>query len=79
MDDYIIFAPMEQVREYDVEIFDDEKVETNLEMFFVVLEFLPDRERAPGLTLGQSRATIFIKDSNGKQLIGVLRSVCPKS
>ena len=68
MDDYVIFAPMEQVREYDVEIFDDQKVEPNLEMFFVVLEFLPDelreRVRNPGLTLGQSMASIFIVDAN---------------
>ena len=68
MDDYVIFAPMEQVREYDVEIFDDQKVEPNLEMFFVVLEFLPDRLRErvrnPGLSLGQSMANIFIIDAN---------------
>ena len=68
MDDYVIFAPMEQVREYDVEIFDEQKVEPNLEMFFVVLEFLPDRLRErvrnPGLTLGQSIASIFIIDAN---------------
>ena len=69
MDDYIIFAPMEQVREYDVEIFDEEKVEDNLEMFFVVLEFLPDRVRVPGLILGQSLASIFIIDINSKQLV----------
>lgn len=72
MDDYVIFAPMEQVREYDVEIFDEEKVEANLEMFFVVLEFLPDRERAPGLTLGQSTASIFIIDINSEQLVVLL-------
>ena len=68
MDDYVIFAPMEQVREYDVEIFDEQKVEPNLEMFFVVLEFFPDRLRErvrnPGLTLGQSIASIFIIDAN---------------
>ena len=68
MDDYVIFAPMEQVREYDVEIFDDQKVEPNLEMFFVVLEFLPDelreRVRNPGLTLGQSTTSILIIDAN---------------
>ena len=62
VDDFVIFAPMEQVKEYDVEIFDEEKVEGIQEMFFVVLEFLPDRERVPGLTLGQSTATVFIID-----------------
>ena len=66
MYDYVIFAPAEQVREYDVEIFNDEKVETKLEIFFVVLEFLPDRERVPGLTLGQATASIFIIDVNSK-------------
>lgn len=67
MYDYVIFAPAEQVREYDVEIYNDEKVETKLEMFFVVLEFLPDRERVPaGLTLDQATASIFIIDVNSK-------------
>jgi hypothetical protein len=73
VDDYVIFAPMEQVREYDVEIFDEQKVEPNLEMFFVVLEFLPDRLRErvhnPGLTLGQSTASIFIIDTNSTQFV----------
>ena len=71
VDDYVIFAPMEQVREYDVEVFDEQKVEPNLEMFFVVLEFLPDRLRErvrnPGLTLGQSKANVFIIDINSTQ------------
>ena len=55
-----------------MEIFDEEKVEGVLEKFHVVLEFLPDREKIPGLTLGESRAKVFITDINSKAYILVL-------
>lgn len=62
--DVIIFAPQEQTRVYIVEIFDDEKVETRLETFFVVLNFLSDREQVSSIILGEATASIFIIDIN---------------
>ena len=54
------------MREYDIEIFDDEKVETRLETFFVFLNLLRDGNTVTDATLGRSTASIVIMDINSK-------------
>lgn len=68
MSDFIIFAPGEQVKEYDVEIFDDEKVEMPLEMFHIVLTLLPGQESTIDVSLSRAMASIFIRDTNSRGL-----------
>ena len=54
---------MEQVLEYDIIILDDQRVERQ-EVFSVLLEIAPGQDEVSGLTLGQSRIEVFIKDND---------------
>lgn len=60
IDSILTLAPMEQVLEYEITIFDDQRVE-RLEVFSVLLEIAPGQGE---LTLGQSTTHIFIKDND---------------
>lgn len=63
VDSIIMLAPMEQVLKYDVVILDDQRVERQ-EEFSVQLEIAPGQDEVSGLTLGQSRTEVFIKDNH---------------
>ena len=54
---------MEQVLEHDIIILDDQRVERQ-EVFSVLLEIAPGQDEVSGLTLGQSRTEVFIKDND---------------
>ena len=54
------------MKEYDIEIFDDEKVEMPLEMFYVVLTLLRDQETTIDVSLSRAMASIFIMDTNSR-------------
>ena len=54
------------MKEYDIEIFDDEKVEMPLEMFYVVLTLLRDQETTIDVSLSCAMASIFIMDTNSR-------------
>lgn len=58
-----MLAPMEQVLEHDIIILDDRRVERQ-EVFSVLLEIAPGQDEVSGLTLGQSRTEVFIKDDD---------------
>ena len=64
--DFVIFQPMEQVKEYDVEFFDDNMVEIGVETYSVVLAFAVGIEVMEGFSLGIARTTIFLRDINSK-------------
>ena len=56
------------MKEYDVEIFDDEKVEMPLEMFYIVLTLLRDQDTTIDVSLSRAMASVFIMDTNSRGL-----------